>query len=242
MKTIQETLLTSGEVHTTSERIASIISDILSTDPFIGKVILLVLNWNREISKAIGRTTDSTIVELLLVKDILRDNKYVSFRDFANAFVRSDDEALRNAAKIITDIIRELGWGMHRLGYAAESSKLTALIDKLETEPAKSAITTLGATALFEGLKTAQADFETTIKQKVDAKTAEDFEKTRICRKALARYLNSLINYIDMMAEIDGGNYQVASDKIDEVLTEVISIARARQTRNADDKTGDDAK
>jgi len=237
MKSFSTSILTSNEVQTAATRVDEIISANIAADPFITKAQPLLKASIANLSLAHGRTIDSTHVKLLAEKDMVRDTRYLALRDFCKAMSADADAALSVPAHLLVDIFKVLGWSMHLEGYANESSLIQALIDKLEKAPASAALTTIGATARLTGLKNAQVDFETTYKNKVDAKAKEEYPKIRECRKSIARYLGAILGYIDVMAEIDGGAFKATSGKIDEVITEFETIAHNRQTRKKNDDT-----
>jgi len=231
MKEFYDSILTSNEVHTSVIRIADLISENIKDDPFIGKVMPLLKPPIADLSKALGRTTDPTMVKLLSKKDGVRDSRYVALRDFCKAYSSDVDAALAEAGNTLVTIFRELGWSMHRQGYAVESSLLQALINRLETTPASTALAAIGGASRLTDLKTAQSDFETTFKQKVDVKTREEYPKIRNCRILISRYLGGMMSYIDLMAEINGGTFSSTATKIDEVVTEFETMARTRRTK-----------
>jgi len=236
MKTYAPTMLTSNEAHTSASRIYKIIDDIIDDDPFIKKVKQLLEPPLNDLTVAVGRTTDSSYVKLLEDMDSVRDTRYIGLRDYCKAFASDEDPELAAAGKSLVAIFKELGWTMYLEGYAAESSLLQALISRLEKATESMYLTAIGATARLNSLKAAQTDFETAFKNKVDAKTKEVYPKIRSSRMAIARYLSGMLNYIDMMAEIDGGVFNIAASKIDAVITEFETMAKARQTRKESEK------
>lgn len=237
MKNFATSILASNEVQTSVTRIEGIIAASIAGDPFLTKVQPKLKSGLADLTVSLGRTTDSTYVKLLSEKDSIRDTRYIAFRDYCKAMSSDADAAVANAAGLLVTILKELGWGMHNEGYAVESSLLQALFDKLEKSPASDALTTIGANDRFTKLKATQADFETTYKDKVDAKAKEEYPKIRNCRLSIARYLDAMLSYIDIMAEMDGGVYKTAADKIDEVITEFEAFARNRQTRKKTEDT-----
>ena len=232
MKTFFPSIFTANELHTLATRSESIITSGLGTDPYITKVTTVFKVNVANLTMVIGRTTDSSIIVILQAKDDVRDARYLSLRDFIKSCTNDADQAIASAAKTLEDIFREIGWSLYLEGNTVESSLLKSLIEKLGKEPAKSAITAIGADAKLAALIAAHTDFETTFQGKVDSKAKEDYPKMRESKLAVAKYLGYLLSYIECLAEIDGGTYREAEAAIDEVITEVTAIARSRQTRN----------
>jgi hypothetical protein len=237
MKTFSTSILTSNELHTAATRIDEIISGGIITDPFITKVLLLLKAQITNLSLTLGRTADSQMIKLLKSKDKERDIRFVALRDYCKAMSTDADGTVATAGILLVTIIKELGWGLQNEGYALESSLLDLLIERFKKAPVSIAVTTIGATARLNALTTAQADFEDTYKNKVDAKSKEAYPKIRACRVAIARYLGGALSYIDLMAEIEGGNFKTTSDKIDKVITEFEAMARNRETRKDTEDT-----
>jgi hypothetical protein len=240
MKTYATSLVTPKELHTSVSRIIAIILAGILNDAFVTKVCTRIKAALTELSNVLGRVNDPEVINLLAAKDQVRDSRYVTFRDYCKALSGDEDESLAAAGKSLIVILKELGWGMHRKGYADETALLNALFDKLSVAPASTAVTTIGATARFTSLKTAQVDFETTYDAKVDQKAKEEYPKMRECQLEIAHYLNGLLGYIGLVAEMDGGSYHTTAEKIDEVITEFETIARTRHTRKKSDKKDDD--
>jgi hypothetical protein len=242
MNTFNLSALTSSEVYTSVQRVDTIVAGNVSTDPFIIKVRPLITNSSANLTIALGRTNDSTLIKLLENKDILRDNRYVALRDYCKAMVTDEDAEKTEAASLLVKIIKELGWGMHHEGYATESSKLQALIGRFTSEPGKTAIATIGAETKLSLLKDAATDFELTYSKKVDDKTKEEYPKIHDCRKTIIRYISAELSYIDIMAELEGGNFAKANAQIEEVVKEFEAIARSRETKKKKNEASTDTK
>lgn len=237
MKSFATSLLSSDEIYISGVRITEITSTIIPSDPFLTKVLPLLKVPLDNLSLAIGRTSNSAHVKLLAAKDGVRDLRYVALRDFCKALASDADATVASAAALLEDVFKELGWSMQLEGYAVESTLLDALIVKFEKAPFSAALTTIGATAKFTGLKVAQTDFETTFGTKVDAKAKEEYPKIRNCRTFITRYLVAMLSYIDVMAEVEPAAFKAAADKIDLVITEFEAMAHNRQTRKESEKT-----
>ncbi|HEX3009896.1 MAG TPA: DUF6261 family protein [Bacteroidales bacterium] len=237
MKSFSTSILTPDEVYTSGMRISSIINTHIKEDPFITKVDVLVKATLKRLSEALGRSVDPAAVKLLNAEDGIRDDRFFTFRDFCKAFVLDTDPALASAANSIVALIKELGWTLYNDGYAAETAALDALFQRLATEPLASAVTTLNATSRLTALKSAQANFETTYNTKVDTKSKEVYPLIRKARVGVVRYQAAMLSYIDMLAEIDGGAFITASNKIDEVIVEFETMAHTRKTKKEKEET-----
>lgn len=242
MNTLNLSILTSAEVFTSAQRIDAIISAKVSHDPFITKVRPVIVNNIANLSVALGRTTDSTYAKLLEEKDLARDSRYIALRDYCKAMLTDEDKNIADAAVLLINLFKELGWSMHLEGYSTQSSKLQALIGRCEKAPISTAITTIKAGAKLAGLKDATAAFEAVSNNKVDAKTREEYPKIADCRKGLNRYLSALLSYVEIMTELDGGEFKDAMSQITLVVKEFETIAHSRLTKKKNDKATTDPK
>lgn len=236
MNKFSTSLLSADELNTSASRIDSIANAHVATDPLYLKLSPPLKASLKSLTTALGRSTDSSYVKLLGEKDIFRDVKFVSLRDFCKGFTYDEDPAVASAAATIVKIIKDVGWSLYAEGNALESSLLETLFLKLDAAPAKAALTKLNATTRYTALKDAQVDFEVTFKSKVDAKAQEVYPYIRESRLTVARYVNALLSYIDIMAELDGAAYKTAADRIDEVIVEFEAMARNRATRKKNEE------
>lgn len=240
MKTFAFSTLNANEVSTSASRIEQIIIECIGADPFIDKVSIRLKQQMTGLTKAIGRTIDKSYVERLNEVHNIRDTRFIALRDFCKALVVDADPKVAAEAKKLVAIIRAIGWVIHESGAARETSLFASLIEKFDKGPGNLSLKAIGGVAKLNDLKTAQANFETTNKEKTDAKTKEEYPLIRDCRKGVARYLGAILVYIDLLAEIDGGVFADATARIDAVITEFESMAHNRQTRKENQKKKQD--
>ena len=237
MKTLYPSIFNSDELLSTANLIDTTVKANITTDTFINKVEPELKKPIVAMSIVLGRTTDSRYVNILDEKDTIRDTRFIGLRNYCKALIVDEDPLIAEAAQILVAIFKDIGWTLYHEGNAQETTLLDALFGKLATEPASSAIVTAGATSKFNSLKAAQADFVSTFKTKVDYKAQELYPEVRSCRKAISRYLEALVVYIDIMGELQGGIYATTADQVEEIIIEMESIARSRRTRNTPEET-----
>jgi len=231
MKKLPFSLLSSNELFTTSSRINEACKLSLSSDVYISNLYSSIDQGNNDLSKGLGKSLNSDFTPLLLVQDQLRDNAFIGLRDFASSFSHSNDEAKATAGKNLTGIFETTGNSAYSLGYSVETAKLNSLIMNLSTPASLKDMESIGATEWFEQLKTSQAEFERVYNSKIDTESAIDLPLIKDARDRITKYLKALLSYIDINAELDPVKYSAIADKIDEIITEIVAIARARETR-----------
>lgn len=230
---LSTTLLLPAELKTTSERIISIVSESIKTEPFVDEVITTIETDKKQLDEALLHDRINEYTKVLLGKDLNRDSAFLSVRDLAHSFTRRLNPVEAKAGEMIVDIIQKHGWQLNRLPYAQESAGLSLLFVELDAPAAAAALKTIGGATCYADLKTAQAEFEKTYNQKVSAQTKEDYPYLTQARTRLSQHLQTLLSCIEILVEIRGPEkYKVVVNKLNTVISEIMMIARARKTRN----------
>lgn len=224
-------LLSAEESLTVSTKIKEIVMENLSADEFCAKLLPLIISTNAKLSKAIGRNTSQSFTLKLSVVDDEQDVAFIGFRDYVKAFTNNPDPAKQEAANKLLDVIKTIGWSIWNEGYVNESALLKVLFAELDKEENITAMTTINVTDWYNHLKTKHAAFEAVGQQKIAAEAEKDTPLTSSTKKELAKYINPLLGYIELLADMEDGVYTLAANKLDEAITEVMTIARSRQTR-----------
>lgn len=238
MQNLSFYLLNTEETHTVARRLTAFLNSDLSADEFVAEVYPLLNDTISDLTMVLNRIQDKEHTIKLAEDDEARDNAFIALRDYFKAFVNNPNEEMQHAAQKLTNLTRQMGWSMWDDGYVVESANLNSYIAKLEEENNQQYMQTISAISFFEYLKSCQDRFEETNSQKVNIEAATEAPLLKETKKKIAKYLVPLLSYIELRAEIRGGVYKTTADKADEVISGIMSIARARQTRkeNAADK------
>ena len=161
----------------------------------------------------------------------------------------SANSIVEAASASLLAVIERLGTSLHRQGYANETASLHALFTEYNTPALAACLETLGATSRYQKLVEAQANFENVDQQKVETGAAVDLPLARKAKIQIATFIIPLLSYVDTNAKLDiedtnaklsvklnVENYAPVVAKIDEIITAVVTIAHARQTRLANEK------
>lgn len=236
MKETPFSLLTSSEIYTFNERCIQCIKESNINDNFIAQILQQIVGYIAQLVKALGRSLKSEFTPELLNSDEVRDKAFIGFRDFVKAFCNNSDKQKVKAANKLIDIIENQGWSLFKYSMSKETASLQALFGELEKPDAQSAMSTIGALPWFDDLKNAQTAFETIYQSKVAKDTEIDIPLARESVKWLRFYLKGLLNYIEINAILNPTTYKPISDKLDTIITDVTTVARARQTRKMTEK------
>ena len=104
----------------------------------------------------------------------------------------------------------------------------------LSTPASLKDIESIGATEWFEELKTSQTEFEKVYNSKIDTESAIDLPLMKEASDRITKYLKAWLSYIGINAELDSVKYGAVSDQIDEIITEIVTIVHACETRKGD--------
>lgn len=227
------TLLLPPELKTTSERIVNTVNESIKNEPFIGEIVSVIETDKKQLDEALLHERINEYTKVLLGKDLNRDGAYLSLRDLARSFTHRLNPVEAQAGELIVDIIEKHGWQLHRLPYAQESAELNLLFVELDTPAATAALKTIGGESCYAELKTAQVEFEKTYDQKISVQIMENYPYISQSKRKLAQHLQTLLDCIEILVEIRGiEKYKIAVEKLNTIITETMTIARARKTRN----------
>jgi hypothetical protein len=236
MKTLPFSLLNSNELYAIANRIVEACKLSLSDNEYLMKLCVLILVANSDLRRGLGRTFNSEFTSQLLDSDELRDNAFVGLRDYIRSFCNSGDTVKDKAGAYLSEIVSSVGNSIHRMPYATETTKLDVLFEDLDTPAAREALATIMATDWLERLKARQEDFESIYQSKIEADAGIDFPLLKNSKETITFYLKGLLSYIETNSKNEPALFGSTEEKIDSIITDAVSLARARGTRkeNAD--------
>jgi hypothetical protein len=237
MKNLPISNLNSGELYTTAKRIINVVDGSLSENEYVAKLCSLLILSIASLAKGLGKSLNSDFTPIIFEKDLARDNAFIGLRDFISSFCHSSNTAKLAAATFLAGIIEKTGNTIYSLGYTIETSKMNTLLTNLSEPAAQTALSTIGATEWYQEVVTSEEEFETTYKTKIETESTIDYPLVKDSRAKISKYLKSLLNYIETNTEFDSEKYSSLKDKINEIITDSVAIARARITRLKNEKT-----
>jgi hypothetical protein len=154
--------------------------------------------------------------------------------NFVNACTRRKKEEVATAAGLLTELIRKHGWTLYGFANPQESAALNLLFKDLDQPKAAEAIQRIGAESWYADLKEAQTAYESLYQNKVSTEAQESYPLVRDAKFKLGRHAQLLIECIGSLHEAEPTpELAKAIDQINQVITDVMTPVRARQTRNA---------
>jgi hypothetical protein len=124
--------------------------------------------------------------------------------------------------------------GLHNLGLAAETAQIDTLLVQLAAVPAAAAIGTLGLASVVTRLQEGNAAYKLAVSEADVLDTHNTPQNWRAA--APVRWLGS--HFLSGLAfrAIEDASFRPVVDELTNALTESISVARARNTRRANDE------
>jgi hypothetical protein len=227
------TLLFPAELRTLVQRIVQIARE-LGLDGFLQKLLVLIGQDEKDLENVLVRQRESEFTALLANADNERDEAFKAFRNFVNACTGRKNVEVATAAGWLTDLIRKHGWTLYGFANPQESAALNLLFKDLDQPKAAEAIQRIGAETWYADLKEAQAAYESLYQNKVSTEAQENYPQLREAKFKLGRHVQLLLECIDTLHEAEPTpQLTKAIDQINQVITDVMTPVRARQTRHA---------
>lgn len=231
IKPILNNLLFASEFYTLVKNVIKAIESSNLDEGLKTILIARISEYFAAYDAALNRKKVNPLTIKLEGLDTQRDYRFLGLRNSAEALTFHWDEAIKEAAENIVEVIRRNGWTMHRSGYTTQSAGINALMSELAKEPAATDVATTSLGEWVTQLDNSQKAFEATSaeREELDAKDQPILTTTR---KQLNADLQSSLNYLESMAQFNKtAELEDLIDTINEIITSVTSSARARKTR-----------
>jgi hypothetical protein len=236
MRVMNFSFLKSEEVQAFSFRLLPILEPLMEGDEFLSGINPKLRRSNDNLAKALTLVRTSEYTVFLFNSDALRDQYYIGFKYHVASFLFHPDEEKVQAAKLIDTQIQASGPTLYNLGYAEETAQLNGLLSSLQTPEAQAAIKLIGADFWLDLLIKAQQAFEELYQQKVAKKSTKDLPPAMASRKEIVHYLSQILNYLDAKTEANPEKYNPVVEKIDEIIVDMMTVARSRKSRKNNNK------
>ncbi len=231
MKPILAHLLSKEEFYTLSKRLLHAIAS--SAIPAPGKDLLV----NRlqapfqVYEAALNRSVGNPLTKEVEVHDAFRDQCFLGFRTQVEAHTYHWDTSKQAAAKALREVIRRHSWTMQNNGYKKQTAQQGALIQEIGREPAAIQLQLLGLEEWFQQLVNAGQAFEQILQKREMADSQESVTLVD-SRKALYNDLQATLSFLEsQMAFAASAELQQLIHTLNEIITGVTSVAKARHTR-----------
>ncbi len=235
IKPINSRYLSTEEVYVLATNIQTLIESAEIEESIKTKLLTCIKKEIPTFEEALNRNKKNPLTITKKEKDTTRDNYFLGLRCYVESMTYHWEEGINKAAHSILEVIERHGYSLHILGYTEETALLNSLILELQHEPGSTHITTIGAQEWLKKLSEAQIDFE---KTKSDAIHIDSIEKPSLVksRNLVIKDLNDVLNYISIEERFNESTAITdLISKINQSISSVVTIAKARNTRQHKD-------
>jgi len=174
----------------------------------------------------------SSITKELEEIDARRDTAITGIEMLIKTFTYYFEAEKREAAILLESSLTLYGSGISRLNYQAETSTITSIIQKWESDTnLRAALTTLGLTAWLAELKAANTLFEERYIARLKEEANSPEEKSIDLRKQIIQSYRTLLAHLQAHATLSTDNsYDAVVQQINQLIEEYNRLVAARGT------------
>lgn len=195
----------------------------------IGELVSLM----QKFQMAINRQRKNELTADIRKADEERNKHFNTFLKGVEYFLSMSGTPMEEAAHLLRKVIDKYGKGIIRESNKVETVKLRSLLKDLHEANEAAALETLNMSATIDSLNSSNEYFDV-LYLKRSAQEAEDDTPSLIpTRKEIAESLYLLVNLINFYNRIEPEVYGAFAGELAEIITDMMTVAKARQTRNA---------
>ena len=230
IREITKSLFTSSEVDTLATNISEEISQFSPGNPSITALNEGLKSALADLKQSRGNSRHNTQTDEVVEADQVRDMGFRAFYKLIEACVLRQNEETQQHAKTVMTHLEKVDRNLPNLGYSEESRELELFFQEMDKVPDE--LEALGAKEWVDEIKVAEEEFI----MKRQAKSDEDMEKkalipTKQARETTVAHLNALCNLLNSFAMARMEGMTDLNTKIDQIVSEVETPARARVSR-----------
>jgi hypothetical protein len=165
-----------------------------------------------------------------------RGKAFLGFKSFIISYTNSDEAPISEAANRLLRVIERHGWRASSMGYQNQTSAVTKMINEINHLHTTD-VTSIGATYWFNKLVSTETAFESTEKERA-TQPPSTLPTITDTRPVLENALRVLITSVDNQYNEAPTDAVLAGyvSSINEYITTTMTIARAAETREENDK------
>lgn len=232
-------LLSPAEMNTLAGRTLELLQSASLQEPLIARAMQLIQSARENLQAVLNKDKGNPLTATVQEKDKERDKAFVFLRDFIKAILQHPDSDTADKAAGLWAYFEKHGTLLYQFGYAHQTSSMGLLFQDLDQAVAQEALQKLGASGFYETLKQKQQDFEAAYAQR----TTEAAEKTPLpypkeVHTETGRSLNDLfcilkVVYLTEEEAEEKAKVERLIAQVNEVIDSLMSVARARKTKNS---------
>lgn len=225
----------SDECAECAARFITVLSPFAPENPPLAALLEEATSLTVGIRTAIGLSRGSPLTKNVIFADAKRDEIHRELLRYLRGMRSHPVKRKADAGVLLYTIFEQYGVRLAYESYASESTKIKALIERLDLEDAKEAALELEASETIGELARAQKEFDKAYLNLVNAKAKNSrTPKINELVNPLRRCLTRIINFMDIMESVEPEKWCKTVSRINEVSVELASKVRARLSRSGD--------
>jgi len=224
----------SGECAECASRFIAVLSSCASKNPPLAALLEEATTLAVGIRTAIGLSRGSPLTKNVILADARRDEIHRELLKYLRGMRSHPIGRKADAGKLLYTIFEQYGVRLAYESYASESTKIKALLERLDLGDAKEAALELEASERIGELARAQDEFDEAYLNLVQAKAQNNrTPKINELVNPLRRCLTRILNFIDIMESVEPDDWGRTVSRINEVSVELAAKVRARLSRSS---------
>lgn len=227
MEKIVKKYCTTHDYIVLATHLSKIITSAEITINFITLVNDLIIKDVELLKVCLADDGGNEYTEILAFKDDERDEAFLAFKKLINALTVKS--RFKEDAIVIQTIMKKYHASLHDLSYEDQSEQMEKLISELNEEKNMRRIRSIAADLWYNDMVTTQNDFEEMYRKKLSTENKKSYPSFRDARAKLVHHLKVLINCFSIYEELEYNDYRKVINKINKLISEVITKARVRK-------------
>lgn len=235
LKSYAPSMLTNGELYTSSKQFITPVQRELGTDDYIKRKIPL-LEESQQRLKSSELNPDKRPYTLKLEQgNVDRNTSLDSFIDYIDGvcglYLRPREQ---QAGLRLQAIVDQHGRNIDRLSYENETYRLAAMIQQMELPEAQIDIETLRIKDLFEDLRAKHLAFETILTEKMNVEAKVMYPRSSQARQDVSYHIGSILRHVDSEAFEKPEILTGLVNELNDGITYIMAKAHARRSGNGE--------
>lgn len=226
LKQLSHSLLNTEELVKTAERLVQSVNGGALKD-LLSRRIKKTTEASAHLSEALNESMSSAYASRVQQADLQRDDAFQAFKyGVLSASYRSERQ-VRDAGESLVEVVRKHGFSLYNLGYIAQSEAMKNLMGELSKHTHE--ISSSGVADLLEEMVNANELFNQIYHEKADEESSRETPQIVVSKKELSKQITLFINHVELLEEDKEEGINELVDKLNEVITEIMNEAKARQ-------------
>ncbi len=202
------------------------------TDLFLPEIVSAITLTTEELSEAMTRVLASKITVLMKEADDKRDEAIDIIDDAITFYGKKRDPRYKSASSTLGEIFDDAFAGVSLSNNTLETNRIDIFLENSKTPEVQSAVETLHLEVEMHDLSVNNPEYESLRQERATLKESDTTPLLQPSRRALDRNIAFLESYLEFKISQGSDVHRSLADELSVPLTEIMSVARARKTRD----------